>query len=46
LEGEAKHFIADTGRDSQPWLIKWQAGEGSSGGSGGANDSGNSSGGS
>ncbi|HXV97353.1 MAG TPA: hypothetical protein VEC93_02950 [Anaerolineae bacterium] len=46
LEGEAKHFIADTGRDSQPWLIKWQAGGGSGGGSGAANGSGNSSGGS
>ena len=35
LEGNAKHFIADTGRDSQPLLIKWQpAGGGGNGGSG------------
>ncbi len=35
LEGDAKHFIADTGRDSQPFLIKWQlAGDGGNGGSG------------
>ncbi len=28
IEGGAKHFVADTGRDSQPMLIKWQAGGG------------------
>lgn len=33
LEGETKHFIADTGRASQPFLIKWQAGGGGGGGS-------------
>jgi len=49
LEGETKHFIADTGRDSQPFLIKWQAAGGggggrgsSSGGGGGGNSSGGS----
>jgi hypothetical protein len=47
LEGEAKHFMADTGRDSQPFLIKWQgaAGGGSNGvgaGGGGGNSSGGS----
>ncbi|MFN8458721.1 MAG: hypothetical protein U0401_29385 [Anaerolineae bacterium] len=34
LEGENKHFIGDTGRASQPLLIKWQAG-GGGGGNGG-----------
>lgn len=34
LEGGTKHFIADTGRASQPFLIKWQAG-GGGGGNGG-----------
>ena len=35
---DTKQFIADTGRDSQPFLIKWQAagsGGGSTGGGGG-----------
>lgn len=32
LEGDTKHFIADTGRASQPFLIKWQAGGGGGGG--------------
>lgn len=35
LEGDAKHFIADTGRASKPMLIKWQAGGGGNGGGGG-----------
>jgi len=35
LEGGNKHFISDTGRTSQPLLIKWQAG-GSGGGGGGS----------
>ncbi len=30
-EGNTKHFIADTGRNSQPFLLKWQAGGSSSG---------------
>jgi len=34
-EGETKHFIADTGRDSQPFVIKWQASGGGGGSSGG-----------
>lgn len=42
-EGEAKHFIADTGRDSQKFIIKWQALGGSSGG--GGNGGGNGGGG-
>ena len=28
LEGQTKHFVANTGRDSQLFLIKWQAGGG------------------
>jgi len=36
-EGETKHFVADTGRDSQKFIIKWQsAGGGGSGGGGNA----------
>lgn len=30
-EGDTKHFVADTGRDSQPFTLKWQSGGGSSG---------------
>lgn len=46
-EGQTKHFIADTGRISQPFLIKWQAGGGGGGnGAGGAGGGGNQSGGS
>jgi uncharacterized membrane protein YgcG len=50
LEGESKHFIADTGRDSAPLVIKWQqagGGGGNSGGGGGGNsgNGGNSGGG-
>ena len=44
LEGETKHFIADTGRDSEPFLIKWQA-AGGGGGGGGNNSSGGGGGG-
>jgi uncharacterized membrane protein YgcG len=41
LEGDTKQFIADTGRDSQAFLIKWQAaGGGGSGGGGGGGNSG------
>jgi hypothetical protein len=43
LEGDTKHFIADTGRDSQSFIIKWQAAGGggdNSGGGGGNNNSG------
>ena len=36
-EGETKHFIADTGRDSEKFIIKWQAPGGDSGGGGGGN---------
>jgi hypothetical protein len=43
LEGDTKHFIADTARDSQPFLIKWQAG--GSGGSGGGSNGGGGGGG-
>ena len=42
-EGDTKHFIADTGRDSQKFIIKWQsAGSGSGGGNtaGGGSSSG------
>lgn len=44
LVGETKNFIADTGRNSQPFVIKWQAaggdhGGGGSGGSGGSSGS-------
>jgi hypothetical protein len=49
LEGETKHFLADTGRDSQPFLIKWQAAAGGGGGGsnvGGGGGSGGRSGGS
>ena len=53
-EGDTKHFIADTGRNSEPFLIKWQAagggggggGGGASGGGGGGGGGGTSSGGS
>jgi hypothetical protein len=47
-EGETKRFIADTGRDSQPSIIKWQAAGGDRGGGsnnvegGGGNTSGGS----
>jgi uncharacterized membrane protein YgcG len=34
LEGETKHFIADTGRNSQAFLIKWQSAGGGGGGGG------------
>ncbi len=43
LEGNTKHFIADTGRASQSFLIKWQ---GSGGGGGGSNVGGGGAGGS
>ena len=48
LEGDTKHFIADTGRDSTPLGIKWHAvgGGGNGGGNSGGNGGGNSSGGS
>jgi len=47
LEGETKRFIADTGRDSTPFIIKWQpAGAGGSGNGGGNSGGGGSSGGS
>lgn len=51
LNGQVKQFIADTGRDSQPFIIKWQAGGGGSGGGNGGGSAaggggGNSSGGS
>jgi uncharacterized membrane protein YgcG len=36
LEGDTKHFIADTGRTSHPLLIKWQAGGGGGNGGGGS----------
>jgi hypothetical protein len=42
-ENGTKHFIADTGRDSELFLIKWQAGgsgSGSGGGSGGGSNGG------
>jgi hypothetical protein len=45
LEGDTKHFIADTGRDSQAFVIKWQA-VGHDGGGGGNGGSGGSTGGS
>lgn len=50
-QGDRKQFIADTGRDSQPFLIKWQAAGGDHSGSGGSGGSsggggGNNSGGS
>jgi uncharacterized membrane protein YgcG len=50
-EGDTKHFIADTGRNTQPYLIKWQAaggggGGGSTGGGGGGGGGGGNSGGS
>ena len=38
-EGQTKHFIADTGRDSEKFIIKWQ-GYGSGGGGGGDNGGG------
>jgi uncharacterized membrane protein YgcG len=43
--GETRHFVADLGRDSQSFLIKWQPG-GSGGGGGSASGGGSSSGGS
>jgi hypothetical protein len=46
LNGETKNFIADTGRDSAKFVLKWQAvshgGGGSNGGSGGGGRSGGS----
>ncbi len=47
-EGETKHFIADTGYDSQPFIIKWQGlgGGGDDGGGGGGNSGGGGGGGS
>jgi hypothetical protein len=44
-EDETKHFIADTGHDSQPFLIKWQASGGGGGGGGGSNGGGGGGGG-
>jgi hypothetical protein len=41
--GDTKEFIADTGRDSQPFIIKWQAaghGGGGAGTSGGTSSGG------
>lgn len=35
-EGNTKNFIADTGRNSQPFVIKWQTAGGGGGGGGGA----------
>jgi hypothetical protein len=35
-EGDTKHFVADTGRDSQPFVIKWQTPGGGGGAGGGA----------
>lgn len=48
LEGDTKHFMTDTGRDSQPFLLKWQVVGDNGGGSGGGSQGGgnNSSGGS
>jgi hypothetical protein len=40
LEGDTKHFIADTGRASEPLVIKWQASGGGGGSGGGANGGG------
>lgn len=40
LEGETKQFIADTGRDSQAFLIKWQPAGGGGGGGGGSSTGG------
>jgi uncharacterized membrane protein YgcG len=46
LENGTKHFLADTGRDSQAFLIKWQAaGGGGGGGSSNTGGGGSSSGG-
>jgi uncharacterized membrane protein YgcG len=45
LEGTTKHFIADTGRDSKPFLIKWQPAGGGGGGGGGSTGSGGGGGG-
>jgi len=51
IEGNDKHFSADAGRDSQPFIIKWQAAGGGGGGGGdgisatGGGSSGGSSGG-
>lgn len=43
LEGDTKHFIEDTGRDSQKFVIKWQnVGHGGDGGSSGGGSSGGS----
>jgi hypothetical protein len=45
--GDTKEFIADTGRDSEPFVIKWQAaGHGGGGGAGAGTSGGTSSGGS
>ncbi len=46
LNGETKEFVADTGRNSEPFVIKWQAGGGGDGGGGGGTGGGGSSGGS
>jgi hypothetical protein len=43
LEGDTKHFEADTGRDSQAFVIKWQQ-AGQSGGGAGSPSGGNSGG--
>ncbi|MDM8519226.1 hypothetical protein QUF64_04205 [Anaerolineales bacterium HSG6] len=48
LEGDTKHFISDTGRDSKPFIIKWQgfrhssddSSDSSSSGGGGGNSGG------
>lgn len=45
LEGGTKQFIADTGRDSEAFIIKWQAAGGGGGGGGGPDGGGSSSGG-
>ena len=45
-EGDTKHFLEDTGRDSQAFVIKWQtAGGGGGGGGGGSAGGGGSTGG-
>lgn len=45
LVGGTKQFVADTGRDSQPFLIKWQAAGGGGGHGGAAANGGGGSGG-
>ena len=44
-EGDTKHFIEDTGHDSQPFVIKWQTAGGGGGGGGGNTGGGGNSGG-